>query len=640
MPERYKEELVYLNTVLARIDRRRAELRALLSDNESRIYEQRRYMWQDMPTLPVSYEALSDLSALSSELRVCESRYLAKDRELALLDKMKSSPYFGRVDFREKDGDEMEFYIGLGTLADDSGRVMYVMDWRAPAASLFYEHGKGEAFYESPAGRVNGEIELVRQYRIENCELKMLIDADMKIDDRILQEILSSPSSEHMKTIVASIQREQNAVIRDGESSLLIVFGPAGSGKTSIALHRIAYLLYRDRDFLSSDNLLIFSPNNIFCDYISHVIPELGENGVPQTTFGDLLAAYLPYPISSASEQLEFLHTAPQTQTDRLRLLGIKLKSSAYFAEFAQKFAASALAKYGDGREPDWLSLYRSLLIAAISAWEGSGKKREEMLANALDLTAENGLYFEDGVGILLLKALLGHLRPARKLRHVVLDEAQDYSPAQHIILSKLFGACKLTLVGDSFQLINPVSDISRPEDIAKYYPAPAMVCRLSHSYRSTIEISLFADSVAGKKTAEHFERHGKPVSRIDYASQGELISRLAEAAGTCAHLEGSTVILTKTARKAQSFYHRLKPCLPGLSLLTEGGQPYRSGLWVIPVVLAKGLEFDRVFVADFDDYDFERDRGLLYVACTRAMHELCICTSQPDLPQNLTERT
>jgi DNA helicase-2/ATP-dependent DNA helicase PcrA len=221
-----------------------------------------------------------------------------------------------------------------------------------------------------------------------------------------------------------------------------------------------------------------------------------------------------------------------------------------------------------------------------------------------------------------------------------VLDEAQDYSPAQHIILSKLFGACKLTLVGDSFQLINPVSDISRPEDIAKYYPAPAMVCRLSHSYRSTIEISLFADSIAGKKTAEHFERHGKPVSRIDYASQGELISRLAEAAGACAHLEGSTVILTKTARKAQSFYHRLKPCLPGLSLLTEGGQPYRSGLWVIPVVLAKGLEFDRVFVADFDDYDFERDRGLLYVACTRAMHELCICTSQPDLPQNLTERT
>ncbi len=260
------------------------------------------------------------------------------------LQKALSSPYFGRIDFIENwSGDPApeKIYIGITTLTDSQTDELLVYDWRAPVSGMFYDFERGEAWYQAPIGPVSGTITLKRQYKIVEGQMKYMFDSDLKIDDEILQEILSKSADDKMHTIVTSIQREQNQVIRNEENKLLLVSGPAGSGKTSIALHRIAYLLYRERETLNARNILIFSPNHIFSDYISNVLPEMGEENVLQTTFQDYITSFkdlLPLTIESRSEQLEYVLAQSDTQEFAIRVASIAYKTSAAFEQVIQNY--------------------------------------------------------------------------------------------------------------------------------------------------------------------------------------------------------------------------------------------------------------------------------------------------------------
>lgn len=200
------------------------------------------------------------------------------------LGKILDNPYFGRIDFKQQSGNIFPIYIGVHSFYDSDSKMSLIYDWRAPISSMFYDYELGEAYYSSPAGEVKGDILLKRQYRIRNGRMEFMIESSLTVHDDILQKELSSNTDDKMKNIVATIQREQNRIIRNEDAQALIIQGVAGSGKTSIALHRIAYLLYTFKESLSSKDILIISPNKVFADYISNVLPELGEETVPETS--------------------------------------------------------------------------------------------------------------------------------------------------------------------------------------------------------------------------------------------------------------------------------------------------------------------------------------------------------------------
>ena len=203
---------------------------------------------------------------------------------------MLDSPFFGRVDFVFEGDEEPEiFYIGIGNFAEEAGHTPLIYDWRAPVSGLFYDYDKGPASYQAPLGTICGEIASKWQYKIRNGRMIYQFESDVKIDDEILMAELGSGGSTALKNIVRTIQKEQNAIIRNTRDKIMVIQGAAGSGKTSIALHRIAYLLYHDRKNLKSSNILILSPNSIFSDYISHILPELGEENIKEMSF-DLFA--------------------------------------------------------------------------------------------------------------------------------------------------------------------------------------------------------------------------------------------------------------------------------------------------------------------------------------------------------------
>lgn len=305
----YEEQRLRL--VLAEIRRQIAERRASLEKEAKINAEAVRAAWEE--ELPIASREFEDTVAMAAETERV-TNYL-KYRALSLgvlrrLSKLERSPYFGRIDFRESNSQEaVRLYIGIASLVDEATGEHLVLDWRAPVSSMFYDYELGPAQYKSIRGIITGELLLKRQFRIEDGVLKFMFDNSLKIDDEILQEILGKATGDRMRAIVNTIQKEQNRVIRNEDQKILVVQGAAGSGKTSIALHRAAYLLYRHRDTMTSENIVIFSPNRVFADYISAVLPELGEANVTQTTFRDFARDVLgpDLVLEDVHDQLEYL---------------------------------------------------------------------------------------------------------------------------------------------------------------------------------------------------------------------------------------------------------------------------------------------------------------------------------------------
>ena len=285
------------------------------------------------------FEALVELSQYINPVTDKIIDYEEEEHKILLLEKMIKSPYFARIDFKFDDEDEFEkIYIGRSSLRKNSYQEMYVYDWRSPIASVFYRFMTGEAFYDAPCGRVTGELNLKRQYEIKNGKLEYFFDSDVQIVDEFLRQLLSQNTTAKMKAIVETIQHEQDVVIRDMENDLLMVQGVAGSGKTSIALHRAAYLMYQGlQTKLSANNIMIISPNSIFEQYISNVLPELGEDNVISSVFEDILSELLNgRKIQSRNDFLENLIV--NSKYKEISRNSIEFKTSSFFREILDQF--------------------------------------------------------------------------------------------------------------------------------------------------------------------------------------------------------------------------------------------------------------------------------------------------------------
>ncbi|MEX0745175.1 MAG: 3'-5' exonuclease [Phycisphaeraceae bacterium] len=664
---------------MARIEANLAELESRLAAYAEDIQAQKEYLW-------TSRDEMDHIEKISARESI-EQAVMTGDNALARrqkLEKLKHSPYFGRFDFARR-GQAEPVYIGIHHFHDDLAGVSRVHDWRAPIAALFYDVETGPATYESPAGTVAGEITLKRQFRIKGGEIELMIDSAVHVVDDVLQEELSRASDEGMKNIVATIQRDQNAIIRNDEAQVLVIQGVAGSGKTSIALHRIAYLLYRFKDSLSSEDILIISPNRVFSDYIANVLPELGEETVNQIGMEELADELLDgqYRFETFFEQT----TALLEKDDEAMKARLRYKASPEFLTELDRYAAHVEANRFAAEDmwiarrlvPAWLieevfrkhrHLPTNERLRQVS-WEIERKignqynydlepeeRRELKVAIKIMLrqttlretyknfydwlgrpelfkTASRGrLEYADVFPLIYLKMRLEGVRSRwRDVKHLLIDEMQDYTPVQYAVIGRLF-SCKKTILGDAYQSVNPYNG-SRADDIRRVLRQSACVT-LNKSYRSSLQITRFAQRISPNPELEAIERHGEEPEVIRTRTRKEELATIAKMARAFIASEHHTLgIVCKTQKQARKVFEALDgehDEFERLQLLSENSAAFGRGIIVCTAHMAKGLEFDRVIVPEVTsmNYATDMDRNLLYVACTRAMHRLALTHSGP----------
>lgn len=590
------------------------------------------------------------------------------------LHKLIQSPYFGRIDFTPDDGERTPVYIGIYTFSDESRNENLIYDWRAPISSMFYDFELGEGWYETPSGNITGKIELKRQYRIVDGKMEFMIENAINIHDELLQRELSKTSDEKMKNIVATIQRDQNAVIRNETAPVMIIQGVAGSGKTSIALHRIAFLLYRFRDTIRSKDILIISPNRVFADYISNVLPELGEEHIPEMgmeelaidvlenkfrfqTFFQQVSQLLTRPDPKFIERIEykssfeFLSKLNQYliylennffQPIELRVGRVVIpypyieeKFKAYhripllkrFQQVVrdiQQFVREKVERKLTGQEKNqiWEAVPQMIkhgnvfdLYKNFYAWSGREDHFVQMHGGMLE--------YADVFPLIYFKIRLEGAKTFDDVKHLLVDEMQDYTPVQYAVLSRLF-KCKKTILGDISQTVNPHS-ASSADSIERIFPQGDIV-KLFRSYRSTWEITEFAQSIFRNPDLVAMERHGQKPEVIRFNSNDDELAAVKDRLSQFKRSgQQSLGIICKTQRQAETVYRELKG--PQVHLLTPDSTSFQRGVIIATAHLAKGLEFDEVIIpfASQQNYHTEVDRRMLYIACTRAMHRLTL---------------
>ena len=595
------------------------------------------------------------------------------------LGKILEIPYFGRIDFKEKkEGSEtMPLYIGIHTFYDPNQKINLIYDWRAPVSSMFYDHELGEAAYSSPAGEINGEISLKRQYRIRNGKMEYMIESSLTVHDDILQKELSANADDKMKNIVTTIQREQNRIIRNEEAPVLIIQGVAGSGKTSIALHRIAYLLYAQKGDISSKDILIISPNKVFADYISNVLPELGEETVPETRMEQILSGILDnkYKYRNFFEQVTELLDKPAPDF----IERIRYKASFEFISRLDKFILHVENTYFKATD---VQLTRLVTIPAelieeqfrrfnrypmrqrfetmtdyildmmkvkygftVTAAERSLLKKEiqKMFTGNNDLqvykdffewsgqpdmfkTRKNHtLEYADLAPLAYLHMALDGNTARHRVKHLLIDEMQDYSPVQYKVLQKLY-PCRKTVLGDACQSVNPYG--SSTADIIRKAFVTGEVMKLCKSYRSTFEITDFAQKILTNEELEPVIRHGEHPAILRFKNMEEEISGIANILSTFKTSNHKSLgIICKSEAQAMEMTEKLKAYTSNIYFLSNRSSAFAKGIIVTSAHMAKGLEFDEVIVLRVDDKNYSTpiDKSMLYVAVTRAMHKLTL---------------
>jgi len=344
--EDWQLEQQRIDNVLDEIEHKKEKLRQKVGDVKGEVIGLRENFWEDVTVnLDEHDDVVETVNSLKQQAELLGERERSHKHfydQLKTLQRMKKNPYFGRVDFREEgDKEAEEIYIGVGSLMDQNDEDFLIYDWRAPISSLYYDYSPGPAEYETPEGVIEGEMELKRQFIIRDGHLKGLFDTGVTIVDDLLQEVLGNNANTQMKSIVATIQKEQNQIIRYDQSKYVVVQGVAGSGKTSAALQRVAYLLYRYRGKVDADQMMLFSPNPMFNSYVANVLPELGEANMEQTTFQEYMDQRLEGRIDfeDAYAQLEYLLTAKQNDHYDTRLQGIRFKASLDYKDVIDDYA-------------------------------------------------------------------------------------------------------------------------------------------------------------------------------------------------------------------------------------------------------------------------------------------------------------
>jgi len=595
-----------------------------------------------------------------------------RDKMAKLLD----SPYFARIDFREAKEAPATFYIGRFAFIHDN--ELLISDWRSPVASMFYDCEVGPARYDAPLGRISGDLTRKRQFKIKNGEMEYALENSMNIQDDILQRELSHTSDEKMKSIISTIQKEQNLIIRNEKAETLIIQGVAGSGKTSIALHRVAYLLYRFKDRLSAKNIAILSPNKVFGDYISNVLPELGEEPIYGMSFADIAEVQLEGVIGFELDK-DPIETDDPKWSERVRF-----KSTMNFVRLMDDYLEGMLERMPDRifEAADYIfdrfTARKEWIRDRFAAYNNYPvKRRLKMLAddihdrfetdNYMDeplpkprtilksltamlkfkntlalykdfyiqmgmadkfvLPAKKTLEWADIYPFLYFHAAFEGLKESQKIRHLVIDEMQDYTPAQFAVINILF-KCQKTILGDFSQFINP-NNLHTLEDLRRLYDG-AEVLALNKSYRSTYEIIGFAKRIQNLAALEAVERHGDEPTLIHCSNEQEEIVRIKEKINDFLDSENVTLgIIMKTSSEAKTLYDTLSREYE-VHLISPDSVIFQNGITLTSIQMSKGLEFDEVLIpaASTENYHTNFDRNLLYIACTRAMHRLSLTYS------------
>jgi DNA helicase-2/ATP-dependent DNA helicase PcrA len=647
------------------------------------------------------FEALVELSQYINPVTDKIIDYEEEEHKILLLEKMIKSPYFARIDFKFDDEDEFEkIYIGRSSLRKNSYQEMYVYDWRSPIASVFYRFMTGEAFYDAPCGRVTGELNLKRQYEIKNGILEYFFDSDVQIVDEFLRQLLSQNTTAKMKAIVETIQHEQDVVIRDMENDLLMVQGVAGSGKTSIALHRAAYLMYQGlQTKLSANNIMIISPNSIFEQYISNVLPELGEDNVISSVFEDILSELLNgRKIQSRNDFLENLIV--NSKYKEISRNSIEFKTSSFFREILDQFLIDIPRQWiefedvyyegkcvvsrqilkdkilGRTETPLGIKLEQLedyILEQIFGTGKGRGHKEEKnlikqeiqkfikidivelykilfsneayfysLLQNSnlsqgiksiWEYTRENleadRLYYDDAIAIAYLYLKIYGTNKYKNIKQVVIDEAQDYYPLQYEIFNLLFSNAKFTILGDMKQTLAKKEDISFYEQIQKILnKKKSSLIMLDKSFRCTNEILNFSlKFIEQSSQIKSFNRNGDS-PKVYIADNSEIfIDEIVKEINLCQEKGFQSIcLICKTEKNSTYLFNKIKHKLD-IQLIKNGSVSDLQGVFILPVYMSKGLEFDAVLICDADsqNYHDEDDKNLLYVACTRALHKLSL---------------
>lgn len=632
------------------------------------------YYWENYTEMDqYGYEDFDNRRALLTQINANEQNFTTLTR----LKKMKDNPFFGSVEFLYDGDDEAEtFYIGIGNFAERTGSIPLVYDWRAPVSGLFYDFDKGPASYEAPGGMMEGEILSKWQYKIRSGRMLYEFESDVKIDDDILKQELGTKGDVQLKSIVSTIQKEQNAIIRNTKDRILVIQGAAGSGKTSVALHRIAYLLYHDRERLKSSNILILSPNSVFSDYISHILPELGEEHIKEMSFDLFAYRELKDIISDCEDRYHYIE-------NRIRRLDTETeerfawKQSQEFVGAVEAFmvfleddlmnfkdfeyrgmtkTASEILElfYFKFTELPLLSRMEAVMEYIVDEYEtlaGRTIPEEDMvfvrekfmsMYETMDIyeiynriLEENGygmlpnvpkeqrvIQYEDVYPLLYLKYRLQSTTKNRDIRHLVIDEMQDYSYLQYMILQMMF-SCSMTILGDRAQTIDrEMHDVL--QFLPKLYGKNVKAIEMNKSYRNTLEIAEYASKLTDVQGIKYLERHGKAVVEKEVISNKEAWKEVLQQINFGEDGFETAAVLTMTEKEAKETYMYLKNQYENVHYINRDSSLFKKGITVTTYYLAKGLEFDQVFlVGGEEENPFYKQYQ--YIGATRALHELYV---------------
>ncbi|WP_311773970.1 RNA polymerase recycling motor HelD [Listeria booriae] len=740
-----KVEEARMHHVLEVIEQKTAQLKQKQGNLATDVIDLRKNFWDEIKVnLETFDDRLETALSIKQQAEFLAERELThhhRDKALQILRKLKDSPYFARVDFTPDDTSETTpIYIGIAGLSNETEDDYLIYDWRAPISSMYYDFSPGPAEYASMEKIISGTMDLKRQFIIRHGELQSMFDTNVAIGDELLKEVLGNNASDKMKNIVATIQKEQNQIIRNIKNNYLIVQGVAGSGKTSVALQRAAYLLYHYKEELNNDNMLLFSPNPLFSSYIASVLPDLGETSIQQLTFQAYVEKRLGkhLTIESPFSQMEYLLTTENAA----RKAGIRFKASLAFKEYIDQYAEQlstgglvfknialrgniiiskeAIGAYFYSLDhtisiPNRMSMTKDWLLEELAFLEKEERYKDwvkdeaelldiedytevyhDLQDNAEDdtfddfdkelkiLTAkiarkyfrkiraavsklkflhitalykklfdvqadgaslpenwdavcvytleslrQKELLYEDTSPYMYLEDKLTRLKTNTQIKHLFIDEAQDYSPFQFFVLQQLFPSARMTVLGDIHQAIymhtlNSATLFSGEE----VQTDNTEKIELHKSYRSTRQIVDFTRHLlAVDLEIEPFERDGEKPSFVLCMDGQERDEQLRHTlSGLVGKEYGTIAVICKTAAESAAMYELLSPAFD-VQLATEHSYSYDSGIIVLPAYLAKGIEFDAVIIPDASAHNYEKsfEQNLFYTACTRAMHELVL---------------
>ncbi len=727
--EQLELEKVYLSRIKEEINKQLSSETDKHKNKRVQLIADRKDMYENTTHYSNDFEKLSDAITFLNPLEVQTYDYEATKAKINKYEKMQQSPYFARIDFTEEGFENENIYIGLGNLTDEKTHQTYICDWRAPISSLFYRFGLGRASYRAPYGIIEGEVSLKRQFEIKKGEIQYFFDSSMTIIDDILKQALSQNTSAKMKSIVETIQKEQDLIIRDFENDILLVQGVAGSGKTSVALHRVAYLMYHGlADNLSANNIILITPNSFFEKYIDNVLPELGEKNIQTLTMEELFDNIFEEKIriSNRNNLIEKIITAQDTDKKNLVKSSMEFILSKEFITVIERFLKyfeykmidfrdifyngecianrhlikaeflkqndiplplekrletiekrimqkiHELRKFRLGKLEKFIAEYPEHiyevkpLARLFSLKENSAIKKEVMRFTRVDamelykkIVSDKNLFYRMAHGLSLpknIEEILGYVKAGlqksilsydnamvllamklmlagcdhyKEIKQVVVDEAQDYYPVHYKILERSFTNAKFTVMGDINQAIEKATDLSLYSDISYILNKKrSSTVILNKSFRCSYEISRLSYLFCAKEIEiENFERH-ENLPEIVWAENHAQLDLETINMVNLYKSEGfqSIAVICKSMTGAELLYKEIGVTL-GASLIDTNSFEDVNRVTILPVYMAKGVEFDAVIVYNVNDemYRDSDDRKLLYICCTRALHRLSI---------------